>query len=270
MKSLKAKRDYLREWIERCKKAQDIVPSIRMNLEMTEWEIEALANRPEEAEEIPLGDLQARFDQEYDYLTRHFPMIPEYDPSAIPTLAAVTTSGSASTYVYVFRVGGLGTQEAQRYSEKYTQAYRDLQATQSRPGEIRDLIGSLGNPQTLKRFDRAFNTYFAAKSGTGERSTAAAAMRTLLDGIQGDLFQIARKWPTENMKWETMAGRLAKGPVDGTEHRELLRQNSIRGSLVSQLSTVLKDREGSSLTDLDDLWTQVLDHVYIVLRLTER
>ena len=48
-----------------------------------------------------------------------------------------------------------------------------------------------------------------------------------------------------------------------------LRQKDVRGSLISRLSTVLKDREGGSLTNLDDLWIQVLDHIYVVLELVK-
>jgi len=124
MKKLEAKRDYLEAYLQRYRKAQDAVPSVQMNLEMTEWEIQALSNRPDEADEIPFGDLEARFDREYDHLTRVLAMMPEYDPGVISVLSAVTTSGSASTYVYVARVGDLGTRETKEYSTKYTTAYR--------------------------------------------------------------------------------------------------------------------------------------------------
>ena len=222
MEGLEAKKAYLREWLERYKKAQDVVPSVQRNLEMTEWEMRALADRPEEAEEIPLDDLETRFDREYNHLIRVLPMMPEYDPGSIPTLTAVTTSGSASTYVYVSRVGDLGTKEAQEYSRKHTVAYRKLQATQERPKEVRSLVEKLANPQTLERFDQASDAYFATRSGTGKRNAAAGAMRTLLDGVQGDLFKIASRWPRENMKWDTMVERLSKGEIEGTEHKELL------------------------------------------------
>ena len=269
MKKLEAKRDYLEEYLQRYRKAQDAVPSVQMNLEMTEWEIQALSNRPDEADEIPFGDLEARFDREYDHLTRVLAMMPEYDPGVISVLSAVTTSGSASTYVYVARVGDLGTRETKEYSTKYTTAYRELQAVQSRPKQVRDLLEKLGNPQALERFDRALKAYLAVRSGTGQRTAAAAEMRTLLRGVQGDLFEKARRWPKENMKWETMAERLSKGQAGGTEHQEVINQEAVHGSLISRLSTVFKDREGSSLTNIDDLWTQVLDHIYIVLELVQ-
>jgi len=199
MKGLEAKRDYFREWLKRCGKAQESAPSIQQALEITEWELEALTNRPDEADEIQLGDLEARFEREYDHVAQTLPMMPEYDPGAIPTLTAVTTSGSASTYVYVTRVGGLGTQKAKDYADKYTITYRELQEAQSRPKEVEALLQKLGGSQTLERFSSAQKACSMSKSGIGARTAAALEMRTLLDGVKGDLFEKARRRQGENM-----------------------------------------------------------------------
>jgi hypothetical protein len=43
----------------------------------------------------------------------------------------------------------------------------------------------------------------------------------------------------------------------------------VRTSLISRLSDIAKDREGGSLTNLDNLWTQISDHIYIVLSLID-
>ncbi len=267
MEKLEASRDYLRKWIERYKKAQDAVPFVHMGLEMTEWEIQALSNRPDEADETPLTDLMIRFERDYDYLTDVLPMMPEYNLDDLPVLTAVVTSGSASVYNYVAKVGDLGTQEAQEYSARYTAAYRELQAAQTRPKTVRDLLKKLNNPQTLQRFDRASNAYLAARSGTGERTAAALEMRNLLDGVQGDLFEKARRWPREDMTWNKMAKKLSKGKNGGTEQQELINQEARRTSLINRLSTILKDREGGFLKALDNVWTQLLDHIYVVLSL---
>jgi hypothetical protein len=95
-------------------------------------------------------------------------------------------------------------------------------------------------------------------------------MRNLLDGIRGDLFKLARKWPKENMTWQKMAERLAKGGSTGVECQELIRQERNRSSLISRLSDILKDRETGSLTNLDNVWTQVMDHIYTVLAVCRR
>ena len=46
IKKLEAKRAYLKEWLDRYKNAHDAVPFVQTDLELTEWEFEALSNMP--------------------------------------------------------------------------------------------------------------------------------------------------------------------------------------------------------------------------------
>ena len=90
-----------------------------------------------------------------------------------------------------------------------------------------------------------------------------------MDGMQGDLFEKARGWPEENVTWDEMAKRLSKGQPGGTEYQELIDQGKTRASLISRLSDIAKDREQGSLTNPDNVWTQILDHMYTVLGLVD-
>jgi hypothetical protein len=93
---------------------------------------------------------------------------------------------------------------------------------------------------------------------------AANSIRNTLDGLKGDLFKKARTTPKENMTWETMSQRLAKG---ADEAGILIREDAIRTLLINGLSEILKNREHGSTTNLDNLWTQTLDFIYSVLNL---
>jgi hypothetical protein len=86
-------------------------------------------------------------------------------------------------------------------------------------------------------------------------------MRTTLDGVEGELFEEARSWPKENMKWDIMADRLGKDP---TRRRLLLNQGSIRTRLYEHLSDIAKRRPKPNTPALDALWTTWLDHLLIV------
>ena len=102
------------------------------------------------------------------------------------------------------------------------------------------------------------------KAGTTPKTSTAVEIRTLIDGVKGDLFNLARKWQKENMSWEEMVERLARGEI---EKQELLDQKKVHSSLISRLSDVLKDREGGSITNIENIWIQVLDHLYVLLNL---
>lgn len=118
---------------------------------------------------------------------------------------------------------------------------------------------------TLKRFDDAEKAYWCSKSDPDNRKEAALNMRNLLDGLKGDLFQLARSHNKENMTWEKMIKRLGIGVNNGDEHRALSNQKDVRGTLISYLTDIIKGRDPR--TNLDHLRTQVLDHIYIVLGL---
>jgi hypothetical protein len=66
-----------------------------------------------------------------------------------------------------------------------------------------------------------------------------------------------------------MSRKLSKGLPGGSEEQELLKQKIVRGSLISRLSDVLKDHMTGSVTNLDNIWFEVLDHIYVVLSLVK-
>lgn len=263
---LEAKRTHLQNWLEQNKQAQRILPYVQKNLEMTDWEIDAINNLPEGAQAVP-QNLEEHYEKEYNHILKVLPSIPKYDQAAMGSTLSVATSGTNTLYAYVAHLGESEAPKLKAYSDKYTKRYQEIQIAQERPTAVRDLLTKLNSEQLLQRFDRASNAYSLAKSGSGERTAAAAEMRTLLDGLQGELFKKARKQPRENMTWTEMAKRMTKGEYGGIEHQELLQQDVNRGSLVSQLSTVLKDRDSRSTILLDNLWSQLLDHIFVVIGL---
>jgi len=267
MKNLEAIVDWKREWLERHRKAQDIVPLVQRSLEESEWEVATIEECPPEAEWTSASNLEARLEQEYGHLQQTLPMLPDYDPERISGVAASGTAGSQSLYEMVLEMRSWGTPRVLEYVEARTLAYQELQKAHSRPQVVRALLKSrLALPQqSLERFDRASRAYDSVRAGTGTRTAAAVEMRTLLDGVKGDLWNRARQQPGEKMTWEKMAPRLVRRGAEQWELTQLIDQWQTRESLCGRLSTVLKDREGLTEVHLDDLWAQLLDHLKIVL-----
>jgi hypothetical protein len=263
----KAKHDYLANWLENYGQAEELVPKVQREKEKTEWEIEALDNAPDEADEIPKGDMVVNFEIDYEHLTHTLPMLPTFDTNAFMGSTGVSTSGTASVYEFVSRVGDIGTQKAIEYSNHFTGRYQAIQSEHNRSTDIRILLARFHNQGTSDRFERAEDSYMRFKAGVGERTAAAMEIRTFLDGLKGDLFQKAKKREKENMTWEEMAIILSKGGASSVECHEMVQQGKIRSSLISRLSDVGKNREGGSITDLNHIWTEALDHIYTVLNI---
>ena len=267
--SLEWRRDHLAQWLSRHKKAQCIVPFVQSNLEVTEWQIQALSNIPQEAGGMPDPGFAKKFKEENRYIESTVPLMPDYDPEVAVGSTAVTALSSSDVFTYVVRIGDIGTPAAEKYAEAYTAGYLELQEKQSRQTRTRELIVQLRNPQTLGRFDRALEGVTAWKAGTGGRTAAANEIRNLMYGIKGDLFSAARKWPDENMTWRRLAERLARGGRSSPNIEQVVQLEAKHNELVGLLSGPVKDREGESLVDLKHLWTRVLDHAYALLTLVD-
>ena len=142
-----------------------------------------------------------------------------------------------------------------------------MQLAQDRPQQVRSLLSKINTPNIFKRFDSAYELYQGFRGGAVNRTAAANEMRNLLWGLKGDLWTKAKKWHNENMSWNTMSARLAINGGQGREHMILDAQERKHTSLLARLADVLKDRESGSITDLNSIWTEVLDHLYTVLGL---
>lgn len=269
IKKLEEKQEHLTDWINKYNKATNALPFVQKQLDITNWEIDALNARPDEASEIPFPGLASAFERENDFLKRVLPQMPEYDMQQLLYSTAASTGGTIDVYEYITRVGDLDTPAAIEYEKTYSNAYQELQAAQNRRQSVRDFVLKLRNPQTLDRFDKASKAYSASKIQAGERTFAAYAFRDFLNGVKGDLFNFARKWPNENMTWEIMAERLTNGS-QSMGFQEIIRQKDKHSSLLSRLADIAKDRESGALTNIENVWVQVLDHVHTVLGLVNQ
>jgi hypothetical protein len=84
-------------------------------------------------------------------------------------------------------------------------------------------------------------------------------MRTLIDAVQGELFERARKTAGERMSWSIMSDRLASG-AGGPD---ILRNQEVtRAALYDDLSSVAKQR---GVRSIETLWSRTLDHLFVVL-----
>jgi hypothetical protein len=265
IENLRKKEEHLTEWLNRYGKAKIIVPDVQKNLEVTRWEIEALENRPTVAGEVPsASDLRYYTAEDYKNTVSGLPMMPDYNPMVMGTATSVTASGTTVVYNHIARYADFHDAKAVDFSNEQTRRYREIQERQERPKQVRSLMQIFCGINTLDRFDMSVQAYLSSKSGAIAGSDAANAIRNVIWGLKGDLFEKAKATPRENMTWEIMSQRLAKGVKEG----ELLAQNeSIQNSLISGLSDILKDRTPNSATNLDNLWARTLDFIYAVLNL---
>ncbi len=266
-KTLIYQEKYLKEWLEDAKNINKAIPTVENILAITEWQLQAIDSQPNIAKEkvsMEIPDVENK----YAYLKNQFPSMHDYSSIDYGKLSAVTISGSSSLYGQVVKTGHLNDPEAIKYSEKQTASYLKLQKSQERPLKDRELLVKLNNPQTLGRFDDAFEAYNRTKSQISKRTEAANAMRNLLYGLNGDLFEKARKPKEQKLRFVEAVKRLFQGDTASSEYQELINQAEKYSELTRELSKISKDR-GCSQLDLDNIWISIIDLIYIVLGLID-
>jgi hypothetical protein len=263
-------RDYLKEWLEKHQKASEAVPLLQRAYELVDWSCEALSKKPKEAEQIKTTDLTVRFSRGIEEVKSVLPMIPDIDNKAITLVNTIAVSGANATYDHILNVGEIPEKACYFYYQEQSKAYKFLQRSHNRVDEVRELLRLSVSESTVQQFDVAVKAYYSAAGGAGERSAAALEMRTLLDNVQGDLFNKARQWPKENMTWPIMSNRLCPIASDPARYAELTAEEENRSRLMEYLSSILKRREGQTQKNIDDIWAIVLDHIFVVLNILNK
>jgi len=265
IEKLKTLKEHLDQWLKQNSETQRIVPKVQEIRDNIAWTIDAATDQPDEAREIPFPNLQDAIDAQSQFIQDSLPDMPRFDTSLFYSGSAVNTTISAAMYGYVSRVGDIPTDDAREYSLFHSAKYQQLQQTYGRVDDIRSLLSTVTDSMTLKRLDSALNTFSAWKSGAASRTSAANEIRNLLHGIKGDLENIAFGKTHANKTWSGMCAKVAKGGLNSREYIELLKQERVHSDLISRLSKVSKDMEGGSLTNLEVIWTETLDHIYVIL-----
>jgi hypothetical protein len=149
-------------------------------------------------------------------------------------------------------------------AQPYVKTYQILQQNHDRRVVVQRLI-TQNFPHLSSCFNVASSAFETAKSLADQIPSAANEMRVVLDKLKGELFEKARSWPKENMKWEVMAERLGKIPDPKSGAQLIKDQEVYRDQLYGRLSQLLKERDESDRDELTSLWVLFLDDLALIL-----
>jgi hypothetical protein len=261
-KKLDETRDYLREWLDKSREVADAAPEAKRIKEMLDWEAGVLERAPPEASEIPIRNIQEKNEVVYRRVRDAFPPLPPVNLEVAISTNTETTSSTTATLQFLTAAWNMQTPAATEYARKALDAYRQLQDAHQRPAKVRALIET-SLPTLLDKFDSARVAYQKWKSGHATDAAATLEMRTFVDGLKGELFNLARRHAGDNMNLDIAADRLFSSTTTGQAAKDQLL--NVRNSLMSELSDVTKRRSLAAGFRLDGLWSRVLDHALIVV-----
>ncbi len=134
------RRKYLTDWLERNKKAQEMLPFVQQELELTELNIAALTKLPDEADEIPREDLSFTLGHENQHLRSALPIMPLYNREAFQSSSDEIISGSTATMTtFISRVGDIGTEASRNYADCILSTTKKFKNLQSRPTKVHEI-----------------------------------------------------------------------------------------------------------------------------------
>ena len=253
-------REHLRLWLERCQQAADAAPRVQQIYEDVDWAVRTLESRPPEAADIPTSQLDECAESIHQRVTSGFPMIPPVHLNVLASATATTVSSSSAVLTYVVDVSHLHTPRTERYASESLSEYRQLQESHQRPDLVRTLLEA-NLPASVPKFDSARDAYQRDKAGHGTDTAVAIELRNFVDGLQGELFELARGQPRENMTPKIVLERLfSSAPT----RKEVEQQFAQRSGLIEALSAIAKRRDSSRVYDVDAVWARVLDHALII------
>jgi hypothetical protein len=261
MKKLADAKEYLDTWLERSREVMDAAPHVRRLQELVDWELRTYDNRPEEAQSVESTELNRHAIVFYDRLTSTLPMLPSVDSKSVAQVSSLSATTSNAFVTYVTTVSQLQTPAAIRFAAKAIAEFGKLKEREQRPADVRRLL-ELRMPSLISKFDVAHTSCNRCKALLGDRTGAALEMRTLLDGVQGELMQRARKHERENMTLPLACERLFS---PSSMYREIQEEVEGRSALYSLLSEVAKQRDAQQAFQLDALWVRTLNHIFIVI-----
>jgi hypothetical protein len=146
-----------------------------------------------------------------------------------------------------------------------------LQSEESNAAFIQRKLRSL-YPGSEGEFDQSLADYHKCRAGAAPATAAGASMRNVLESLNGNLLQLARKLePKAKIKnWADMASVVARGAPGSAQVGQLLAQKTIYDDLHdAQLTPILKNDLQPSGAAWESIHSQYLGFLYTVLGLVD-
>jgi hypothetical protein len=260
-----AKRVYLGDWLKQAKSVQEAVPRVQQQWELAKWEEDTICHVPNEAANILPGDVTSSLAEDLETVHEALPQIPQINVVTLCVSAATTSTTSARIYQVTEDARHSGDPHVHRWGATYSEQYEILQNQLGREQEVRSLLHNL-NPKLGLEFDDAVSGYRAVLAGTSSQPEAGIALRNVIEHYKGKLMNLARQRPKEQkITWEDMSHRLVDNV--GVARKRFQQQEKRWGDLQQRLSKLAKGHIQLDESELKGVFTEFLDHLYIVLSL---
>jgi hypothetical protein len=263
-----AKRVYLADWLRQSKSVQQAIPKVQQELELAKWEEEALSDIPNHVANIVPSDVTSSLAEDLDTLHQALPEIPKINVGTFDVSVATTSTTSTIIYQVTDDARHSDDPQVNSWGVRHSEKYETLQNQLGREGQVRNLLHNL-NPNLALDFDDAVSEYRMVLTGTSIKANAGIALRNVIEHCKGEIMNLARQDKKEQkITWEQMSDRLVDDV--GVARQRFQQQGKKWSDLQQRLSKLAKGHIQFDHSDLKSVFTEFLDHLYIVLSLISK
>ncbi len=274
---LQEKNNKLDSFLKDVKNVNDIVPTVKQAKEETEWALNVFKNMPPEASNrLNETKLNTVFGQDLSIWKNALPKL-DVDPG-FATTSGSGASGTASQVVFneILNINGVSGSsqhlDISKWAHLSLDEYMKIQSRQNKVQEIENTLKKIRDSLATE-FRDANSTYIKADAEVVLSKDAANSMRNVLNHFEGNLVELARSHPGENVKnsdkWLFIANRLATGGSTSNEYTLLSQKGRDHRQIQVDLTDITKNTSTSPLGKLRIVHTQWLDHLYTSLKLID-
>lgn len=189
--------------------------------------------------------------------------------AAISGAAIISAAGTHATSMMT-----VATQSAdatiQSWAAQNLVLFERLQTSNDTPAFIKRKLATLYAGSELE-FEQALEEYFKAVTGATAPSSAAIAMRNVLESLNGHFLQLARKHSKGVVKtWGDAALIVARGAPTSVQTTQLTSQKAVYDDLHDRkLTPAAKNDWKPTKTDLEAVYAQFIGFLFTVLGLID-
>ncbi len=271
---LKKKKALLDNFLDQAKKVNQVIPLVQEAKELTEWSLQTLNNAPKAALSA-FDDLQLEkaFLTDLNIWQKGLPQL-TFD---IPYLTTSGSAASGTASAVVFDRINTFNQTAQPdlvldWVKGRQDEYIHIQEQHSHVEKISEKIKNIFSGREVE-FLEAEHLYLQAHAEVLTSKAGATAMRNVLEHFQGDLLNLARRFPGEQIKkseqWRSISDRLATGGAGSLEHTLLMGKEIDQRDLFVRLTKVVKNLTTNPLPELRLIHARWIEHLFTTLNLLD-
>ncbi|OQY69200.1 hypothetical protein B6D29_00095 [Microgenomates bacterium UTCPR1] len=143
---------------------------------------------------------------------------------------------------------------------------------QNKISEIEEMFKNIFRGLSNEFID-AESLYIKVEASVLSPKEGANAMRNVLNHLEGNLMEKARKYPKEQVnksgRWRFISDSLAIGGLNSNQHSLLISKENDQNRIKIELTEICKNTATNPLSKLKIVHTQWLDHIYTTLKLIE-